>query len=73
MNYRSFSRSDPLKVEWGSGAWTDEELKEAVNVGLEQLARGEGATLKGDEELDAFFENIKRRGRERLGEQPTTR
>lgn len=60
-----------LKEEWASGAWTDEELKGAVNVGLEQLARGEGSTLKGDQELDAFFENIKRRGRERLGEQPS--
>ena len=47
--------------------WTSEELREAVDVGLEQLARGEGIEIKDDQELDAFFDGIKRAGRDRLG------
>lgn len=54
------------KQEQDDGAWTVEELREAVNVGLEQLARGEGTELRSDQELDAYFDEIKRSGRDRL-------
>jgi Arc/MetJ-type ribon-helix-helix transcriptional regulator len=57
----------------GDGGWTTGELREAVDVGLQQLARGEGVELKGDAELDTFIDDIKRAGRERLIQKPTSR
>ncbi|MBI4579361.1 MAG: type II toxin-antitoxin system ParD family antitoxin [Planctomycetes bacterium] len=62
-----------LRSEQGDGDWSTDELREAVHVGLEQLARGEGVELNGDQELDAFFDDIKRAGRERHGQEPTPR
>jgi antitoxin ParD1/3/4 len=43
-----------------------EELRQEIQVGLDQLDRSEGIELKDEEELRLFFEDIKRRGRERL-------
>lgn len=43
-----------------------EEVRKKIQVGLDQLDRGEGVTLNGDKELKQFFEDIKAKGRERL-------
>jgi antitoxin ParD1/3/4 len=43
-----------------------EELRQEIQVGLDQLDRGEGIELKDEEELRLFFEDIRKRGRERL-------
>ncbi|MBU4272025.1 MAG: type II toxin-antitoxin system ParD family antitoxin [Planctomycetes bacterium] len=43
-----------------------EELRREIQPALDQLDRGEGIELKNEEELDAFFEDIKSRGRARL-------
>jgi antitoxin ParD1/3/4 len=40
------------------------EFREQVQVGLDQLDRGEGIELAGDE-LRAFFDDIQARGRQR--------
>ena len=45
-----------------------QNVRKSVEEGLAQLDRGEGITLQGDAELDAFFEDIKTRGRKRLAE-----
>ena len=42
------------------------ELRSAIDVGLEQLERGEGIEIEDEQSLRGFFEDIKRRGRERL-------
>jgi putative addiction module CopG family antidote len=42
------------------------ELRRDIDAGFAQIERGEGIELKDDESLRAFFEDIKRRGRERL-------
>ena len=42
------------------------ELRREIAVGLEELARGEGTVIETEEELRAFGERIKARGRERL-------
>jgi hypothetical protein len=42
------------------------EMKRAVELGLQQLDAGDSIELKGDEELQKFFEDLKRRGREQL-------
>jgi antitoxin ParD1/3/4 len=42
------------------------ELRQDVDAGLSQIERGEGIELKDDEALCEFFEDVKRRGRERL-------
>jgi hypothetical protein len=55
------------------GDWTIDELREAVNIALRQLDRGEGVVLRSEEELDAFFEDIRRRGRERLEQERSDR
>jgi hypothetical protein len=43
-----------------------EQLRQMVRPAIERLDRGEGIVLEGDEELHVFFEDIKRRGQERL-------
>lgn len=43
-----------------------EELRREIQPALDRLDRGEGIELD-DEGLDAFFEDIKTRGRARLG------
>jgi antitoxin ParD1/3/4 len=40
-------------------------LRRDVQHGVDQLDRGEGIRLEGDEQLDHFFEDIKARGRAR--------
>lgn len=42
-----------------------EELRQMVLPALERLDRGEGIVLEGDDELREFFEDVKRRGKER--------
>ena len=41
------------------------ELRRRIAVGIEQLDRGEGAELDGDS-LDAFFDDVAKRGRKRI-------
>lgn len=43
-----------------------EEIRREVKKGLDQIRKGEFIQLNSDEELNDFFEDIKRRGRERL-------
>ena len=42
------------------------DLRRDIDAGLAQIERGECIELKGDQALREFFEDIKRRGRERL-------
>ena len=42
------------------------ELRREIDAGLAQIERGEGIELKDDKELREFFEDVGRRGRERL-------
>ncbi len=42
------------------------ELRRDLDAGLSQIERGEGIELSSDDALREFFEDIKRRGRERL-------
>lgn len=42
-----------------------QKLREKLAVGEAQLDRGECITLNGKEELHQFFEDVKKRGRER--------
>jgi Arc/MetJ-type ribon-helix-helix transcriptional regulator len=44
------------------------ELRESIQLAREQIVRGEGIEINTSEELHAFFEDIKRRGRERIQE-----
>jgi len=55
-----------LQASPDDGSRATQELKAALNVGLEQLARGEGIELNGARQFDAFFDEVKRAGRERL-------
>jgi len=43
-----------------------EELRREIQPALDQLDRGEGIEIKDEEELRLFFEDVKKRGRERL-------
>jgi putative addiction module CopG family antidote len=43
-----------------------EALRQMVLPALERLDRGEGLVLNGDDELREYFEDVKRRGKERL-------
>jgi antitoxin ParD1/3/4 len=43
-----------------------EELRQEIQPALDQLDRGEGIEINDEAELDAFFEDIKFRGRKRL-------
>lgn len=45
----------------------DEEIRREVFRGVEQLRNGEFIQLNSEAELKEFFEDIKRRGMERLG------
>jgi len=42
------------------------EVRKKIQVGLEQLDRGEGISIKDEEEMGAFFADIKAKGRDRL-------
>ena len=42
------------------------ELRRDVDAGLHQLDRGEGIQIGSEESLAAFFDDVKKRGRERL-------
>jgi len=43
-----------------------QELRAEIQVGIDELERGEGIVIRDERELAAFFEDIKVRGRERL-------
>lgn len=43
-----------------------DELRREIQVGIDELDRGEGVVINGKEELTAFFDDIKARGRQRL-------
>lgn len=45
------------KLEW---------LRSEIQIGIDELDRGEGIELKDDAALRAYFDDIKARGRERL-------
>lgn len=45
----------------------DEEIRREVLRGVEQLRNGEFIQLNSEAELEEFFEDVKRRGMERLG------
>ena len=42
------------------------ELRLDIAAGLEQLDRGDGIQIDNEESLAAFFDDVKKRGRERL-------
>jgi antitoxin ParD1/3/4 len=42
------------------------ELRKEIDAGLQQLDRGDGIEIEDDRSLQAFFDDIKARGRERL-------
>lgn len=46
--------------------WDQTRLRAEIMVGVDQLARGESTTFSSDEELRAYFEDVKVRGRQRL-------
>ena len=48
-----------------------DELRKEIQIGIDELQRGEGITLNSEEEKEEFFEGIKRRGRERLSLRPS--
>jgi hypothetical protein len=48
--------------------YNHERLRADIELGLDQIARGEVHELKTDEERRAFFKDIKARGRQRLAE-----
>ena len=50
-----------------------ENVRANVREGIAQLARGEGIALRDDDELQAFFDDIKARGRKRLAERNKVR
>ncbi len=43
------------------------ELRKELDAGLQQLKRGEGIEIEDERSLQAFFDDIKARARERLG------
>jgi len=48
---------------------TIESLKAKLQEGLDDVAAGRVIELNGDQELDEFFDDIIRRGEERLAQQ----
>ncbi len=47
-------------------------LRSDLRVGIEELERGEGIAIDGQDGHNAFFDDIERRGRERLAEKDET-
>lgn len=45
-----------------------EALRKDIDVGLDQLARGEGIKIKDEEQLRAFFDRLEASGQRRLQE-----
>jgi hypothetical protein len=45
------------------------QLRLDVSAGLEQLDQGESVELEDEKAIERFFDDIKARGRERLGTQ----
>ncbi len=43
-----------------------ESLRAAIQQGLDDVVAGRITTFSGDEELDAFFEDLKQRGRREM-------
>jgi antitoxin ParD1/3/4 len=44
------------------------ELRQDIKAGLQQLDRGEGIDIQDEASLQDFFDDIRKRGRERLQE-----
>jgi hypothetical protein len=44
-----------------------QELRTDVNEGFDQISRGDAFELENDDALRAFFDDVKARGRQRLG------
>jgi len=61
-----------LKSDLDDGDWAADQLRQAVSVGLDQLARGDGIELRSDQALDDFFEDVKRTGQSQLTRRPNT-
>lgn len=49
-----------------------EELRREIQIGIDQLDRGKGIVLNDEKALEEFFEDIKKRGRQRLEEKGRT-
>lgn len=49
-----------------------EEIRREVQKGVDQIRNGEYTQLNSDEELKEFFEDIKRRGKERIKNRKTS-
>jgi antitoxin ParD1/3/4 len=43
-----------------------DQLRRDIDLGIAQIERGEGIELADEQAVDAFFEDIKTRGRQRL-------
>ncbi len=43
-----------------------ERLRESIQLSRDQIARGEGIRINTSDELHAYFEDVKRRGRDSL-------
>ncbi|MEQ1762602.1 MAG: type II toxin-antitoxin system ParD family antitoxin [Pyrinomonadaceae bacterium] len=50
-----------------------DDLRKDIQIGIDELQRGEGITLNSEKEKEEFFEDIKRRGRERLKQKQSER
>ena len=48
-----------------------DELRKEIQIGIDELQRGEAITLNSEEEKEEFFEGIIRGGRERLSLRPS--
>ncbi len=48
-------------------------LRAEIQIGIDQLDRGEGILLESTEDLYEFFEDIKRKGRERLSKDTSSK
>lgn len=55
-------------IREGLRALQKDELRREILLGIEQIRNGESITLEGPDELKEFFEDVKRRGRERLAQ-----
>lgn len=66
----TFATADDVVVACVRDAYQREreeaDLQPLLQEGLDDLEKGNVVEIKSDEELDALFEDVKRRGRERF-------
>jgi hypothetical protein len=55
-----------LLLEEQLESWDLPRLRAEIQVGVDQLARGEAQTFNSNEELRSYFDDVKARGRQRL-------